>query len=89
MNTKLNDLLNLTLARRKAQVNRPKPTPRTIMSDVVPPLTRDDFLSQWKEDVKELSKTKEELNKYKKIINTRFSSEWKEALSEVEKNKKG
>ncbi len=60
MNTKLNDLLNLTLARRKAQVNRPKPTPRTIMSEVVPHLTRDDFLSQWKEDVKELSKTKKE-----------------------------
>ena len=54
MTTKnINELLNLTLARRKAQVNRPKPTPRTIMSEVVPPLTRDDFLSQWKQDVAE------------------------------------
>lgn len=89
MTTKnINELLNLTLARRKAQVNRPKPTPRTIMSEVVPPLTRDDFLSQWKQDVAELKKTKEELSKYKKIMNTRFSSDWKEALND-EKNKKG
>ena len=50
-------------------------------------LTSDDFLSKWKKDVQELKPTKDELNKYKKIVKIKFSSEWREALSEEEKAK--
>jgi hypothetical protein len=89
--TNINDLLKMTL-RRKNQIVKPKPSaatsnPRSMMNEVVPHLTSDDFLSKWKKDVQELKQTKEELNKYKKIVNTRFSSEWREALSEEEKAK--
>lgn len=91
MNMKnINDLLNMTL-RRKQQIVKPKPkinpNPRSMMNEVVPSLTREDFLSQWKQDVTELNKTKAELDKYKKIVNTRFSSDWKEELNDKNKKK--
>ena len=86
----INDLLNMTL-RRKQQIVKPKPkinpNPRSMMNEVVPSLTREDFLSQWKQDVTELNKTKAELDKYKKIVNTRFSSDWKEELNDKNKKK--
>ncbi len=70
-----------------------KPNPYFKMQEVVPPLTRADFLSKWKEDRKELNKVREERDKLnaeaiklRKIVNSPIAT-WG-ANYEKEKNKK-
>ena len=86
----INDLLNMTITNQKKKRIREQVQENiknsSSMKEVVPPLSRGDFLNSWKEDRKALEETRKELDKYKKIVNTRYSSEWKEALND--KNKK-
>ena len=83
----INDMLNLTISnqKRKRFSERIKETnPKySSMTEVVPPLNRGDFLNKWKEDRAQLvkvradrDKIKEERDKYKKIINSRWSKDW-------------
>ena len=87
----INDLLNMTITNQKKKKIREQVQENiknsSSMKEVVPPLHRGDFLNSWKEDRKALEETRKELDKYKKIVNTKFSSEWqKEVLND--KNKK-
>ena len=86
----INELLNMTITNQKKKKIREQVQENinksSSMREVVPPLHRGDFLNSWKEDRKALEETRKELDKYKKIVNTRYSSEWKEALND--KNKK-
>ena len=86
----INELLNMTITNQKRKsdlLQQPKGIKSSsMMKEVVPPLHRGDFLNSWKEDRKALEETRRELDKYKKIVNTRFSNDWKEAINE--KNKK-
>ena len=86
----INELLNMTITnqKRKSDLLQQEKGIKSssMMKEVVPPLHRGDFLNSWKEDRKALEETRRELDKYKKIVNTRFSSDWKEALND--KNKK-
>ena len=80
------DLLKSTLTNswRKTQPPRKRFSERikkidpkySAMQEVAPPLHREDFLRKWQEDRKELAKVREERDKYKKIINTKFSKDW-------------
>ena len=74
----INELLKSTLTNnwRKKQQQQTRPEPSSTMKEVVPPLHRGDFLDKWQEDRKELAKVREERDKYKKIINTKFSKDW-------------
>ena len=86
----INELLNMTITNQKRKSEALKQEKgiksSSMMKEVVPPLHRGDFLDSWKQDRKALEDTRKELDKYKKIVNTRFSSDWKEAINE--KNKK-
>ena len=87
----INDLLNMTITNQKKKRIREQVQENiknsSSMKEVVPPLSRGDFLNSWKEDRKALEETRKELDKYKKIVNTKFSSELqKEVLND--KNKK-
>ena len=73
------------LLRNQVQQNISKNA--SSMKEVVPPLERGDFINAWREDRKALEETRNELNKYKKIVNTKFSSEWQKELLN-DKNKK-
>ena len=88
----INDLLNMTITNQKKKRIREQVQENiknaSSMKEVVPPLERGDFINAWREDRKALEETRNELNKYKKIVNTKFSSEWQKELLN-DKNKKG
>ena len=70
-------------------VSQPNPS-RTLMKDVVPTLTREDFLNSWKEDRAELVKVKEEnekivkeRDKLKKAMQTTYSRDWPSQVSAI------
>ena len=75
---------------------RPKINPKyTEMGDVVPPLSRGDFLRVWKEDRAELVKVKEEnekivkeRNKLRKVMQTTYSRDWPSQVSAILKEGK-
>jgi len=75
---------------------RPKINPKyTEMGDVVPPLSRGDFLRVWKEDRAELVKVKEEKDKLfqqnkklRNIMHTTYSKDWPEKVSALLKENK-
>ena len=65
------------------------------MKDVVPTLTREDFLNSWKEDRAELVKVKEEnekivkeRDKLKKAMQTTYSRDWPSQVSAILKEGK-
>ena len=81
-----NNMLKSTLTnkwRKKQQQQRPNPS--STMKEVVPPLHRGDFLSKWQESNRELDKVRAERDKYRKIINTKFSKDWRSELNDEEK----
>ena len=60
-----NSLLDSIVIRKALKKQTPiqKPNPHSTMKEVVPPLTRGDFLNKWQEDRKELNKVREERDK--------------------------
>ena len=75
-------------------VSQPNPS-RTLMKDVVPALTREDFLRSWREDRAELVKVKEEKDKLfqqnkklRNIMHTTYSKDWPEKVSALLKENK-
>ena len=96
----INELLNMTIAREKkkrfSERIKPKVNPKyTEMGDVVPPLSRGDFLRVWKEDRAELVKVKEEKDKLfqqnkklRNIMHTTYSKDWPEKVSALLKENK-
>ena len=61
----INELLDMTIVREKkkrfSERIKPKVNPKyTTMSNVVPPLSRADFLNSWKEDRAQLEKVRKE-----------------------------
>ena len=75
-------------------VSQPNPS-RTLMKDVVPALTREDFLRSWREDRAELVKVKEEKekivkerDKLKKAMQTTYSRDWPAQVSAILKEGK-
>ena len=73
--------------------SKPKVNPKyTAMGDVVPPLSRADFLNCWKEDRAQLEKVRKERDdavketkKLKGLMNTNWSKDWRSKLNEKEK----
>ena len=57
----------------------------TSMSEVVPPLSRGDFLNCWKEDRAQLEKVRAENHKPKNIMNTTWTKDWRSKVNEEEK----
>ena len=64
----------------------------TTMSDVVPPLSRADFLNSWKEDRAQLEKVRKERDdavkeskRLKGIMQTTWTKNWRSKVSEEEK----
>ncbi len=96
----INELLNMTIVREKkkrfSERIKPKVNPKyTEMGDVVPPLSRGDFLRVWKEDRAELVKVKEEKDKLfqqnkklRNIMHTTYSKDWPEKVSALLKENK-
>ena len=72
---------------------RPKINPKySTMSEVVPPLSRGDFLNCWKEDRAQLEKVRKERDdavketkRLKGIMNTTWSKDWRSKVNEEEK----
>ena len=96
----INELLNMTIAREKNKSLRkerfserikPKVNPKyTEMGDVVPPLSRVDFLNCWKEDRRELEKIRtekdkvsEQNKKLRAVMNTTYSKDWPQQVSKI------
>ena len=75
---------------------RPKINPKySTMSEVVPPLSRGDFLNCWKEDRAQLEKVRaekekifQENKKLRTIMQTTYSKEWPEKISALLKEGK-
>jgi len=74
---------------------RPNPNPHFKMQEVVPPLSRGDFLNCWKEDRAELVKVKEEnekivkeRDKLRKVMQTTYSRDWPAQVSAILKEGK-
>ena len=79
---------------------KPKPTSQPnpqhiLMKDVVPPLSRGDFLNCWKEDRAQLEKVRaekekifQENKKLRTIMQTTYSKEWPEKISALLKEGK-
>jgi hypothetical protein len=96
----INELLNMTIVREKkkrfSERIKPKVNPKyTEMGDVVPPLSRGDFLRVWKQDRAELVKVKEEnekivkeRNKLRKVMQTTYSRDWPSQVSAILKEGK-
>ena len=59
-----------------------RPSRSSAMEEVVPPLTRGDFLEKWREDRNELDKVRKENQKLKNIMNTTWSKDWKSVVNE-------
>ena len=96
----IDELLDMTIVREKkkrfSERIKPKVNPKyTEMGDVVPPLSRGDFLRVWKEDRAELVKVKEEKDKLfqqnkklRNIMHTTYSKDWPEKVSALLKENK-
>ena len=79
---------------------KPKPTSQPnpqhiLMKDVVPPLSRGDFLNCWKEDRRELEKIRtekekifQENKKLRAVMNTTWSKDWPNEVSKIFKESK-
>ena len=75
---------------------RPKINPKySTMSEVVPPLSRGDFLNCWKEDRSQLEKVRaekekiiEENKKLRKVMQTTWSKDWPREVSKILKEDK-
>ena len=86
--------------RRVKTLAKPKPTSQpnpqhTLMKDVVPPLSRGDFLNCWKEDRRELEKIRtekekivQENKKLRAVMNTTYSKDWPQQVSKILKEGK-
>ena len=91
----INELLNMTTIREKkkrfSERIKPKVNPKyTEMGDVVPPLSRVDFLNCWKEDRRELEKIRtekdkvsEQNKKLRAVMNTTYSKDWPQQVSKI------
>ena len=91
----INELLNMTIVREKkkrfSERIKPKVNPKyTEMGDVVPPLSRVDFLNCWKEDRRELEKIRtekekifQENKKLRAVMNTTWSKDWPNEVSKI------
>ena len=96
----INELLNMTILREKkkrfSERIKPKVNPQyTEMGDVVPPLSRVDFLNCWKEDRRELEKIRtekekifQENKKLRAVMNTTWSKDWPNEVSKIFKESK-
>ena len=104
----ITELFNMTIARQKnkslrkerfserLERNKPKHNPQhTLMKDVVPPLSRGDFLNCWKEDRRELEKIRtekekifQENKKLRAVMNTTWSKDWPNEVSKILKESK-
>jgi len=96
----INELLNMTIVREKkkrfSERIKPKVNPKyTEMGDVVPPLSRVDFLNCWKEDRRELEKIRtekekifQENKKLRAVMNTTWSKDWPNEVSKIFKESK-
>ena len=89
----LNDLIREGLIPGRTTAPKPKVDPKyTTMSEVVPPLSRGDFLNCWKEDRAQLEKVRKERDdavketkRLKGIMNTTWSKDWRSKVNEEEK----
>ena len=89
----LNDLIREGVIPGRTTVPKPKVNPKyTTMSEVVPPLSRGDFLNCWKEDRAQLEKVRKERDdavketkRLKGIMNTTWSKDWRSKVNEEEK----
>ena len=89
----LNDLIREGVIPGRTTAPKPKVNPKyTTMSEVVPPLSRGDFLNCWKEDRAQLEKVRKERDdavketkRLKGIINTTWSKDWRSKVNEEEK----
>jgi len=94
----INDLIRQGIIPGRTTAPKPKEevNPKyTEMGDVVPPLSRGDFLRVWKEDRAELVKVKEEnekivkeRNKLRKVMQTTYSRDWPSQVSAILKEGK-
>ena len=89
----LNDLIREGVIPGRTTAPKPKVNPKyTTMSEVVPPLSRVDFLNCWKEDRAQLEKVRKERDdavketkRLKGIMNTTWSKDWRSKVNEEEK----
>ena len=89
----LNDLIREGVIPGRTTAPKPKVDPKyTTMSEVVPPLSRGDFLNCWKEDRAQLEKVRKERDdavketkRLKGIMNTTWSKDWRSKVNEEEK----
>ena len=89
----INDLIRQGIIPGRTTAPKPKEevNPKyTEMGDVVPPLSRGDFLRVWKQDRAELVKVKEEnekivkeRDKLKKVMQTTYSRDWPAQVSAI------
>ena len=92
----LNDLIREGLIPGRTTAPKPKVDPKyTIMSEVVPPLSRGDFLNCWKEDRAQLEKVRKERDdavkeskRLKGLMNTTWSKDWNKFLDQKDKYEK-
>ena len=94
----INDLIRQGIIPGRTTAPKPKEKtdPKyTEMGDVVPPLSRGDFLHAWKSDRKELVRVKEEKEKIieenkklKKVMRTTWSKDWPREVSKILKEEK-
>ena len=89
----LNDLIREGVIPGRTTAPKPKVNPKyTTMSDVVPPLSRADFLNSWKEDRAQLEKVRKERDdavkeskRLKGIMQTTWTKDWRSKVNEEEK----
>ena len=89
----LNDLIREGLIPGRTTAPKPKVDPKyTTMSEVVPPLSRGDFLNCWKEDRAQLEKVRKERDdavkeskRLKVIMQTTWTKNWRSKVNEEEK----
>ncbi len=74
---------------------RPNPNPHFKMQEVVPPLSRGDFLNCWKEDRAQLGKVRKERDnavkeskRLKGLMQTNWSKDWNKFLDQKDKYEK-
>ena len=89
----LNDLIREGVIPGRTTAPKPKVNPKyTTMSEVVPPLSRGDFLNCWKEDRAQLEKVRKERDdavkeskRLKGIMQTTWTKDWRSKVNEEEK----
>ena len=87
----IHDLIRQGVLPRRTTTPKPKVNPKyTEMGDVVPPLSRADFLNCWKEDRRELEKIRtekdkvsEQNKKLRAVMNTTYSKDWPQQVSKI------